>query len=121
MPFERGKARLIGVGTYQHIAGADVPQTVEDASQLGEVPVDPRRCGYHTDNISLVKARLVRPSQSLGTGPSQSLRTGVSQSPGQAPRRASRFAMTNRARNRALTNWEGPAKIREPYRTNEGL
>ncbi len=48
---------MIGVGTYKFILGADVPQTVEDASQLKGVLIDARLCGYQPENVSLLSGQ----------------------------------------------------------------
>lgn len=54
MPFDRGFALLIGVGTYAHISWADVPVTHRDAQQVQEVLSDHERCGYPDGQITLL-------------------------------------------------------------------
>lgn len=54
MSFDRGFALLIGVGTYAHIPRANVPITYDDALKVQEVLVDPTRCGYPKNQITLL-------------------------------------------------------------------
>jgi len=54
MPFDRGFALLIGVGTYAHIPWADVPITYNDALKVQEVLSDPKRCGYPENQITVL-------------------------------------------------------------------
>ncbi|MCB9150916.1 MAG: caspase family protein [Caldilineaceae bacterium] len=53
--FSQGHALLIGVGTYRHMANADVPVTVRDAQALREVLEDGNYCGYPSEQITLLQ------------------------------------------------------------------
>jgi hypothetical protein len=54
MPFDRGHALLIGVGTYQHTPRMNVPITADDARAVAQVLRDPRFCGYPASQVALV-------------------------------------------------------------------
>ena len=54
MSFDRGFALLIGVGTYAYIPRFDVPITYNDALKVQEVLVDPKRCGYPKNQITVL-------------------------------------------------------------------
>jgi hypothetical protein len=54
MPFTRGHALLIGVGTYQHAPRLDVPITADDARAVAQVLHDPRFCGYPAAQVALL-------------------------------------------------------------------
>ena len=46
MPFTRGHALLIGIGSYRNASYLNVPQTGRDATALAAVLQDERYCGY---------------------------------------------------------------------------
>ena len=52
--FTQGHALLIGVGTYLHIAHADVPVTVKDARAIKEILENTNLCGYPAQQIKLL-------------------------------------------------------------------
>jgi hypothetical protein len=54
MPFDRGHALLIGVGTYQHTPRLNVPITAADARAVAQVLRDPRFCGYPASQVALL-------------------------------------------------------------------
>jgi hypothetical protein len=54
MPFDRGHALLIGVGTYQHTPRLNVPITADDARAVAQVLRDPRFCGYPASQVALL-------------------------------------------------------------------
>jgi hypothetical protein len=54
MPFDRGHALLIGVGTYQHTPRLNVPITADDARAIAQVLRDPRFCGYPASQVTLL-------------------------------------------------------------------
>ena len=54
MPFDNGHALIIGVGSYQHIPGANVPITVADAKAVAALLQDPHRCGYRPERVTLL-------------------------------------------------------------------
>jgi hypothetical protein len=51
-PLARFQALVIGVGTYDHFD--DLPETVNDATQLKQALIDKRRCGYPPDRVQLL-------------------------------------------------------------------
>jgi hypothetical protein len=55
MPFDRGYALLIGVGTYQNAPNLNVPMTTADAEQVAAVLADPRFCGYPAGQVTLLR------------------------------------------------------------------
>src|SRR5262245_58932591 len=54
MPFDRGHALLIGVGTYQNTPRLNVPITADDARAVAQVLRDPRFCGYPASQVALL-------------------------------------------------------------------
>jgi len=61
MPFTNGHALLIGVDTYANAPWMNVSQTGADAQAIGQVLVDPQRCGYPADQVVLLNgARATR-------------------------------------------------------------
>jgi hypothetical protein len=54
MPFDKGHALLIGVGTYANKSGWAVPTTVEDARAVAAVLGNPQFCGYPRAQVTLL-------------------------------------------------------------------
>jgi hypothetical protein len=54
MAFDTGYALVIGVGSYQHMPGMNVPITVEDAQEVAAVLGDRRYCGYPESQVTLL-------------------------------------------------------------------
>lgn len=59
LPQARFQALVIGVGTYDYFD--DLPETANDAVQVRQALIDPRRCGYPRDRVELlVESRATR-------------------------------------------------------------
>jgi hypothetical protein len=54
MPFDKGHALVIGVGSYEHMPNKNVPITVEDAIEVAEVLGNQRYCGYPPEQVTLL-------------------------------------------------------------------
>ncbi len=54
MPFSQGRALLIGIGSYCHAPGLDVPITAADAEAVAAVLVDPDLCAYPRDQVAVL-------------------------------------------------------------------
>jgi ElaB/YqjD/DUF883 family membrane-anchored ribosome-binding protein len=52
--FTSGHALVIGVGTYQHTPGMNVPITVADAQEVAAVLRNPQYCGYPDNQVNLL-------------------------------------------------------------------
>jgi len=51
-PLAQFQALVVGVGSYDYFT--DLPETVNDATQLWRVLTDPQRCGYSPDRVELL-------------------------------------------------------------------
>lgn len=51
MPFEQGRALIVGVGTHQHHPGIDIPITVADAEAVANVLRDANACSYPPEQV----------------------------------------------------------------------
>lgn len=54
--FTQGHALLVGIGTYEHMAHANVCITVDDIQALGDVLADATYCGYPASQIHPLRA-----------------------------------------------------------------
>jgi hypothetical protein len=54
MPFIHGHALIIGIGSYQHESGLNVPITAADAQAVATVLRDPQYCGYPDAQVKLL-------------------------------------------------------------------
>lgn len=54
MSFTQGHALVIGVGTHQFAAQADVPITKADASAVAAILCDPNACGYPPTQVKFI-------------------------------------------------------------------
>ncbi|MEM7034021.1 MAG: caspase family protein [Chloroflexota bacterium] len=54
MPFDKGHALIIGVGSHKHHRKDNVPITVDDAKAVAALLTDESRCGYPEDQITLL-------------------------------------------------------------------
>jgi hypothetical protein len=54
MVFNKGHALVIGVGSYSHIPGSNIPISVSDAKQVKEVLCNPNLCGYRPEQVRLL-------------------------------------------------------------------
>jgi tetratricopeptide (TPR) repeat protein len=52
--FRSGHALIIGIGSYQHESGLNVPITAADAQAVATVLRDPQYCGYPETQVSLL-------------------------------------------------------------------
>ena len=52
MPFTHGHALIIGIGSYQHQPGLNVPITAADAQAVATVLRDPQYCGYPETQVT---------------------------------------------------------------------
>ncbi len=52
--FDNGRALIIGVGEYLHPRFENLPATVLDARELGNVLHDPSRCAYPPGNVEIL-------------------------------------------------------------------
>jgi hypothetical protein len=77
MPFPRGHALLIGVGTYQHTPRLNVPVTAADARAVAQVLRDPRFCGYPAAQVALLHDEQATSAGILAALDQLALRTGL--------------------------------------------
>ena len=54
MSFNQGHALVIGVGSYQHIPGSNVPIAVKDAQAVVQILKDEKYCGYLDRQIDII-------------------------------------------------------------------
>jgi caspase domain-containing protein len=59
-PLAQFQALVVGVGSYEYFT--DLPETVNDATQLQRILTDPQRCGYAPDRVQT----LVEPNATRG-------------------------------------------------------
>jgi Caspase domain len=77
MPFTRGHALLVGVGTYQHTLRLNVPVTADDARAVAQVLGDPRFCGYPAAQVALLHDERATSVGILAALDQLALRTGL--------------------------------------------
>lgn len=54
MSFSQGHALLIGVGDYKHYKKLAVPHTIRDVHAIEKVLLNPKKCGYPSDQVQLL-------------------------------------------------------------------
>lgn len=54
MAFDKGRALVIGVGTYLYVPGANIPISVADAKAVRDVLCDGNLCGYPPEQVTLL-------------------------------------------------------------------
>ena len=54
MAFDKGFALVIGIGSYLHINGANIPISVSDAQEVGRILCDQNLCGYPSAQVTIL-------------------------------------------------------------------